>query len=422
MATAQPTIHVLDKADYSKHQAVTLPITPLSPLAPSSLRFQTKILGLTTNNLSYARLGHFMGWYDIYPLPPSTPSPFNNTEKYGRVAGWGYAEILDSTVDGIEAGTSIYGFLSISSASPEDVSIEWATDSQGKKIEGQIVVLDAHRQHLWKIYNRYQLCLALSSLSATKGEDSLGFDALIQPLFGTGYNLSTFAFAWDEEKRIHPSGVVAWSAQDADLRGATVVLLNASGKTGMSFAYALRANRPKEHQPKTVIGVGSPASVEVIEKTGFYDTVVLNDAFASTAQEIQTSGSKRVVLLDFGARPGANEAWKSSLSSLPNIPFTLITVGGEVEPQNAEKAKKRMESRATLNIVNASLIREKGIEVGGEKYFEAFYGAWEEFKRRAIENGGMELQWGKGVQSWEEGWEALVRDEVRASTGLVYKL
>jgi hypothetical protein len=93
-----------------------------------------------------------------------------------------------------------------------------------------------------------------------------------------------------------------------------------------------------------------------------------------------------------------------------------------VEPQNAEKAKKRMESRATLNIVNASLIREKGIEVGGEKYFEAFYGAWEEFKRRAIESGGMELQWGKGVQSWEEGWEALVRDEVRASTGLVYRL
>jgi hypothetical protein len=126
-----------------------------------------------------------------------------------------------------------------------------------------------------------------------------------------------------------------------------------------------------------------------------------------------------VVLLDFGARPGANSAWKSALSSLDGMLFTLITVGGEVEPQNPEKAAMRVASMAALNIVNASLLREKGIETGGKAYFEEFYKAWEEFKM-GIE--GMMLQWGDGLQIWGEGWEKLVKDEVRADTGLVYRL
>jgi hypothetical protein len=284
-----PSIHALDKANYSKHRIVTLPDEPLLPLAPSSLRFQSKILGLTTNNLTYARLGHLMGWYDVYPLPPSTPQPYNDAEKYGRVAAWGYAEVVESSVEGIEKGASVYGFLPISSNSVEDVRVEWATDSEGKKIEGQIVVLDGHRQHLWKIYNRYQVCAPLSSLSASKGEDSLGYDALMQGLFATGYNLSTHAFAWNEDKRLHPSGSGKWAAADADLRGATVVILNASGKTGMSFTYALRHNRPTSHQPKTIIGVGSPVSVSAIEKTGFCDRVMLNDDYQATAEEIRSS-------------------------------------------------------------------------------------------------------------------------------------
>jgi hypothetical protein len=228
-----PIIHVLDKANYSKHHVVTLPNEPLPPLAPSSLRFQSRILGLTTNNLSYARLGHIMGWYDTYPLPPNTPSPYNDPSTFGRIAAWGYAEILESTFEGIEVGQSMYGFLPISENSREDVKVECATTSAGEKIEGNIVVLDAHRQHLWKIYNRYQICPPLAQLVQSKGEDSLGWDGLMRGLFATGYNLSSYAFAWEEVSRIHPSGKGEWGREDADLRGAAVIILNASGKVSL---------------------------------------------------------------------------------------------------------------------------------------------------------------------------------------------
>ncbi|OAL54926.1 hypothetical protein IQ07DRAFT_281053 [Pyrenochaeta sp. DS3sAY3a] len=418
MASHSPKIHVLDKSDYSKHQLVSLRNTSLASLAPSSIRFRPRILGLTTNNLTYARMGAMMGWYDIYPLPASTPAPFDDKEKYGRVSAWGYADIIESTVPGISAGQTIYGYLPITT-DVEDIRIEFAQHN-GQPINDQILALDEHRQHLWKVYNRYQVREPLDTLEQTQGRDSLGWDALMQGLFGTSYNLSTYAFAWNDANRIHPSGQGAWSAADADLRNATVVILNASGKTGMSFAYALRNNRPTEHQPRSVIGVGSPASVSMIKSSGFYDEAVLNADAASTASAIANAPNKtsRIVLLDFGARPGANEAWKDALSAL-DVPFRLVTVGGEVETQNPEKMMKRFANMANITMCNASLLREKGIEVGGAQYFEQYYKAFDVFKTRVV---GIKLRWAEGLEEWEKGWEAFCRDEVRADTGLVYKI
>ncbi|CAO2656155.1 Nn.00g049580.m01.CDS01 [Neocucurbitaria sp. VM-36] len=416
MSTQSPTIHVLEKANYSRHRLVALPTESLPPLAPSSLRLRPKILSLTTNNLTYARLGHLMGWYDIYPLPANTPAPYNNSEVYGRISAWGYAEIIESTVPEITSGKTVYGYLPISTG-VEDVRIEFA-EHNGKPIPDQIVVLDEHRQHLWKVYNRYQIRAPLSSLENREGKDSLGWDSLMQLPFATGYNLSTFAFAWEDRNRIHPSGTGGWSASDTDLCDATVVILNASGKTGMSFAYNLRHSRPTNQQPKTIIGIGSPASVSTIEQSGLYDKAVLNSDAETTASDIEKAGTRRVVYLDFGGRVGANDAWKVALTSI-SVPFTLVTVGGEVEIQNPEKARARLANRDSLRLVNASLLREKGIEVGGEKYFDDFHKAFDEFKTRIV---GMQLRWAEGMEEWEKGWDAFVRDEVRANTGLVYRI
>lgn len=357
-----------------------------------------------------------MGWYDIYPLPLKTPEPYNDSEKFGRIAAWGYAEIVESTVPEISSGQTVYGFLPISSGL-EDIRIEFA-EHAGQKIKDQIIVLNEHRQHLSKVYNRYRVCAPLAELEKAKTLDSLGWDSLMQSLFETSYNLSTYGFAWNEENRIHPASEGEWSTADADLHDATIVILNASGKTAMSFAYALRRHRPAEHQPKTIIGVASPASLSVVSQSGLYDKVALNSEFQTTTAEIEKSAARRVVFLDFGARQGANATWKSALSS-SSVPFTLITVGGEVSALHPDEAIKGFADSALMNIVNASLLREKGIEVGGPKYFEESNGAFDEFKKRVC---GLKLLWGEGLEGWERGWEALCRDEVRANTGLVYRV
>jgi hypothetical protein len=416
MANDTPTIHVLDKVDYSKHRLVELGAEDSTPLPPSSLRLRSKIVGLTTNNLTYARLGSFMGWFDIFPLPSSTPEPYNDTTTYGRIAAWGYAEVVESTYPGISAGQTLYGFIPISTGL-EIATFEPATRN-GTPIANQIVATNAHRQHLWKIYNRYRVGPSLSELYQAGKENLMGFDALMQGLFATGYNLSKFGFAWTDEARLHPSGQGEWSAADADLRDAAIVCLNASGKTAMAFAWCLRHCRPTEHQPLSIIGVGSEASVPVITSGGLYDSVVLNSAAEATKAAIEASGAKRVILVEFGSRPGTPEAWMSALQS-SSVPFTLITVGAEVKPLDPAAMMKRLANVGKMNMVHAGLLREKGIESGGEEYFKEFDAKMEEFVGSVK---GVKLEWGEGMEGWKEGWEGLCEDRVRADRGLVYKL
>jgi hypothetical protein len=414
MATDAGTIHVLDKVDYSKHRLVELGAEDSIPLPPSSLRLRSKIVGLTTNNLTYARLGSFMGWFDIFPLPSSTPSPYNDATTYGRIAAWGYAEVLESTYAGISAGQTLYGFIPISTGI-ETATFEPALRN-GAPIANQIVATNPHRQHLWKIYNRYRVGPSLSELISAGKETLMGFDALMQGLFATGYNLSTFGFAWTDEARLHPSGTGDWTSSDADLRDAAVVCLNASGKTSIAFAWCLRQCRPAAHQPSTIIGVGSEVSVPVIKDSGLY--VVLNADAEAAKSYIEKSGAKRIVLVEFGSRPGTPETWTAALQA-SSIPFTLITVGAEVKPMDPAAMMKKLANVGKLTMVHAGLLREKGIETGGEEYFAEFDAKMEEFTKSVK---GVKLEWGEGMEAWRDGWEALCRDEVRADRGLVYKL
>jgi hypothetical protein len=413
MASTLTTVHVLDKTDYTKHYLVAIPLQTLPTLEPSSLRFCPRILGLTTNNLTYARMGHVMGWYDIYPLPSNIPEPYHDSSAYGRVAAWGYADIVESTVPEIAVGQTLYGFLPISTG-VETMHVGFSRHRE-REIPNQIIALDHHRQHLWKIYNRYTIGTSLAQFEKSKGLDSLGWDALMQGLFGTGYNLSTHGFAWTPKDLIHPSGGGTWTAEDADLRHAAVVILNASGKTGMAFAYALRRCRPRAHQPYSIVGVGSEASKNTIQGSRLFDEVVLNTDLETTKTMIEASGCQRVVLLDFGARVSVLPTWAATLSS-SSIPFTLITIGGEVKPQSAGT---RSASIRPPNQVNASLLREKGIEHTGEEYFRAFNKAWEEFKDSVQ---GVGLEWGEGIEAWSKGWDDLCKDNVQASKGLVYRI
>ncbi|KAH7094931.1 hypothetical protein FB567DRAFT_16045 [Paraphoma chrysanthemicola] len=415
MSAPPSKIHVLDKSDYTKHFVVDVPRSELAPLAPSSLRLTPKILGLSTNNFTYARLGHHMGWYDIYPLPTNTPKPYNDSKKYGRIAAWGYAEIVESTVPGLAVGQTLYGYYPITTGI-ETVRVKFA-EHKGAKIASQLLVLDEHRQHLWIVYNRYTVCPPLKDLERTKGLDSLGWDGVVQGPWATSYTLNKYGFAWNEENRVHPSGPGEWTAQDADLRNATVVLLNASSKTAISFADSLRQNRPKEHQPLTLVGIGSPASIQNIEKTGLYDKVVLNSDHETTKAFIESTSTSRIVLLDFGAREGAAEAWRTTLAA-SKLPFTFIILGSVVKPLNEETSGEWLSSRAANIIVSASALKEKGIEVAGEKYFEEFFADWEGFMSR---NQTMKLEWREGVEGWSDGWEALCKDEVRADVALTFK-
>lgn len=408
-----PIIHVLEKADYTKQHIIPLPdALPLPLLAPSSVRMKTSLISLTTSNFTYARVGHLLGWWDVHPLPSSIPEAFKDASKYGRISGWGYGEIIESNVPEIPAGKQFFGYLPIGTL-PVDLEVKLP----GTK--NQVLVTNSYRQHILPIYNRYLLTPSKAENPAPATH--LGYDSLMQILFETSYNLNRHTFAWDDAKRVHPMGdATPWTASDASLTGATVIIFAASGKTAVSFAHQLRHNRPAESQPAAIIGVSSAASKAFTERTGFYDRVLLysdpDGAKATTA-----SGAK-IVLVDFGARDNAPATWHAALAPTA-AEIAFVGVGGEVRPMSHDEIMAGFAKEAALGRVqaNASGLRDKALEMGEEAYFEEFLKAWAGFK----DGGGIPgvtLKWAEGMGEWAKAWDELAEGKIGPETGLLFRL
>jgi len=416
-----PTIHVLEKADYTRQHIIPLPdALPLPPLGPSSVRMKTSLISLTTNNLTYARAGHLLGWWDVHPLPPSIPDAFKDASKYGRISGWGYGEIIESNVPEIPTGKQLFGYLPIGTL-PVDLEVKFP----GTK--NQVLVTNSDRQHILPFYNRYLLAPSKAENPAPAAH--LGYDSLMQVLFETSYNLNRHAFAWDDVKRVHPMGdatswiasdATSWTASDASLTGATVIIFAASGKTAVSFAHQLRHNRPAESQPAAIIGVSSAASKAFTERTGFYDRVLLYSD-PDGAKATAASGAK-IVLVDFGARDNAPAIWHAALAPTA-AEIAFVGVGGEVRPMSHDEIMAGFAEGAGLGRVqaNGSGLRDKALEVGEEAYFEEFLKAWAGFK----DGGGIPgvtLKWAEGMGELAKAWDELADGKIGPETGLLFWL
>src|SRR4051794_40983340 len=57
--------------------------------------------GVTANNVTYALLGESFRYWDFFPTEPG----------WGLVPLWGFAEVVDATVDDAEIGSRVYGYL-----------------------------------------------------------------------------------------------------------------------------------------------------------------------------------------------------------------------------------------------------------------------------------------------------------------------
>lgn len=61
--------------------------------------FEVERFGLSANNITYARLGGRLGYWDLFPAAPG----------WGRIPVWGYLRVRSSAVAGIEAGRRAFG-------------------------------------------------------------------------------------------------------------------------------------------------------------------------------------------------------------------------------------------------------------------------------------------------------------------------
>src|SRR5580704_10803907 len=79
-----------------------------APLGPGEARLRIESFGLTANNVTYAVFGDTMNYWQFFPAA-------EDGTTWGRVPVWGFAEVVESAVPGVEEGARLYGYLPMSS-------------------------------------------------------------------------------------------------------------------------------------------------------------------------------------------------------------------------------------------------------------------------------------------------------------------
>ncbi|KAL7627854.1 hypothetical protein AAE478_002049 [Parahypoxylon ruwenzoriense] len=409
-----PVIQILNKQNYFSQALVPLPSAlPLPPLAPSSLRLRTRVLALTSNNFTYAKLGDLFGWWAVHPLPARLPAPYRDDPvAYGRTNCWGYARVLESTFAGVAPGSFLFGYLPIGTL-PLDIE---ASSSPGN-VPGQIVAVNAYRQTLMPIYNRYLVFPASLGAAVDAGDPGIAYDALVRVMHLTGYLMAQFLFPAD------PSHSVCLTPAQADLAGATVVSFAPGSKVGLAFAHQLR--RRSASKPARLIGAASASSAPFVRRTGLYDEVVRADedpvSFLLSRHGARGSSDK-VVLFDFGGRGGVAWRWAAAIRAV--YPRTqVVAVGGEVSDPSSSSSSMPAAPPEGVDVfqVNADALQTQAIaKVGERAYFEGLNASWEGLRKEGFE--GLRVSWGEGMEDVKRGWDKFARNEVAPDEGLVFRI
>lgn len=219
------TDHLISKSDIRK---TSWRETELPSLPTDHARLKVDAFALTANNVTYARFGKEMQYWNFFPT---------GDETHGRVPVWGFATVTESNVEGVAVGKRVYGYLPISTH----------FDVQPGRISPQSFVEAApHRKGLAAIYNTFIFNDADDSYDEALEAQQM----LFRPLFTTG-----------------------WMIDDSLMENAkdvpeTVVISSASSKTALALAHCLKTRGGVD-----TVALTSPGNEEFVESTGLYGRV-----------------------------------------------------------------------------------------------------------------------------------------------------
>ncbi|WP_394621518.1 DUF2855 family protein [Lentzea sp. JNUCC 0626] len=220
---------VADRGDLAKTEVLHDELS--AGLSDGEVLLKVSRVGLTANNVTYGVIGDLIGYWRFFPA---------GAEHQGVIPVWGFADVVESTVDTLAPGTRVYGYLPMAS----HVVVRAKPTSSG------FVDVAEHRADLPAVYNSY----LVTAQDPAYDEALEDLQVLYRPLFLTSF-------------------LLADQLADNSFYGArTVVISSASSKTAFGTAQCLRGKGVR------VVGLTSPRNVEFTEGLGLYDTVLPYDA------------------------------------------------------------------------------------------------------------------------------------------------
>ena len=240
-----------------------------STLASGEILLKVDKFGFSANNVTYAAAGDQLGYWQFFPAAD------NASGSWGIIPVWGFADVVASNAEGVEAGERIFGYFPTS---------DYLKMQNVRVLNSRLIDGAEHRSKLPPGYNTYR-----------RVETEAGYDRsmdnsrmLLWPLYITSFCL------WD-------------SLQHNDWHGAQQVLvISASSKTSIGLAYALAADADS---PASV-GLTSKKNQQRVKSLGLYDNIVnydaLEDIDASLHSVIVDMSGNSKLLADIHAHLGDN--------------------------------------------------------------------------------------------------------------------
>jgi len=214
---------------------------------------------VTANNITYAVAGDRLGYWQFFPPTGSA------TDGWGMMPVWGFAEVVESNVDGVPVGDRLFGYF------PPATHLKM---SPVKVTAVRLIDGAEHRSALPAPYNSYSRVNAEPGYNSDMDNERM----LLWPLFITSFCL------WD-------------ALQDNNWYGAEqVVIVSASSKTSIGLAYALAADAtsPKAIAITSSRNLGLVNSLDLYQPSVIYESLTDIDAGTPTVI-VDMSGNGKVL-------------------------------------------------------------------------------------------------------------------------------
>ena len=221
------------------HHATTRLVDDDVTAGPGEVVFRIDRFALTANNVTYAVAGDMLGYWSFFPAEGG----------WGRVPAMGWADVVESNVDGVDVGGRYYGWFPMA----RHIAMTATPTADGLRDDG------GHRSAHAAVYRGYTR--TDRDTWYQDGRDAEDRHALLRGLFLTGFLAEEF-FADDEY----------FGAEQ-------VLVLSASSKTAIGFA-----QRASSRGACSVVGLTSAGNADFVSSLGYYDRVVTYDDLAAVAE------------------------------------------------------------------------------------------------------------------------------------------
>ena len=241
-----------NKADLTKGRIVE---TPKTTVRDGQVLLKVDRFAFTANNITYAVMGDQLRYWQFFP-----PNG-DESEKWGIIPVWGFADVTESNSDELVVGERLFGYF----PPAKELVI-----TPSRVTDANLMDASAHRAELPPGYNMYRR--VSNEPGYTKANDNERM--LLFVLHLTSFCIHDL-LQYNE-----------WFGAEQ------IVIISASSKTSTGLAYGLASDR---ESPSDVIGLTSERNLDFVNSIGAYSSVL-------DYQDLEKiDASKPTIIIDMSA-------------------------------------------------------------------------------------------------------------------------